>query len=89
MIFITTLYSELFISADNTPHKISPQNYHITEIFGGVINYSEAIFWSVLSAFTYLNLHIFIYLYKGLFLNFFKCICITFHVKLLQFINKL
>ncbi len=83
MIFITTLYSELFISADNTP-----QNYHITEIFGGVINYSEAIFWSVLSAFTYLNLHIFIYLYKGLFLNFLN-VCITFHVKLLQFINKL
>ncbi len=47
MIIFTTIYSELLISADNIIHKISPQNYHITEIFGGVINYSEAIFSSV------------------------------------------
>ncbi len=71
---IITIYSELFISADNIPYKISPQKHCITEIFGGVNNlFWSNIFISVLSAFPYLNLQIVIYLYKGLFLQMHKC----------------
>ncbi len=75
MIFIATICSELFISADNIPYKISPQKHRITEIFGGVNNLFWSNIFSVLSAFPYLNLHIVIYLYQGLFffLQMHKC----------------
>ncbi len=64
----TMIFCLIFILADNIPYKISPQMYCITEIFGGVNNlFWSIIFISVLSAFTYLNLHIFIYLYNSLF----------------------
>lgn len=52
------------------------------------IVYTEAIFLiSVLSAFTSLNLPDLIYLYKGLFLIFLN-LCIIFHDKSLQLLNK-
>ncbi len=61
--------------------------YCIIKIFGGVNNlFWSIIFISVLSAFTYLNLHILLPLQRpfSTFLN----VCIIFHAKLLQLINK-
>ncbi len=46
------------MSADNIPYKISPQKYRITKISGGVNNLFWSNIFSVLSAITYLILHI-------------------------------
>ncbi len=74
MIFIATICSELFISADNIPYKISSQKHRITEIFGGVNNLFWSNIFSVLSAFPYLNLHIVIYLLQKVYFFSYRCI---------------